>query len=448
VKLSEIRSTLRSIGVSPVKTLGQNFLHDQNLSRWIAARAEVKPRDLIIEIGPGLGALTDVLLSLGANVVAIEKDARLAEFVRNRYANRSLEIRHADALDCDPRTFLTEPQAKLIGNLPYKVAGPLMTHWLRYPTPFSLVIFMLQKEMAERLCARPGSKSYGALTVLLQFRYHIKFLKTVPATVFLPQPEVDSAIVALQPRPAEEVPQCDSGVLVNLIRSGFGQRRKQLRKLVADYIPNWPDAAATLRIPKDVRAEMLSLQQWVELANFARPIPHPDTEKAAAEWFPVVNEEDEVLRAAPRSQVHANNLLHRAVHILIFNAKGEIFLQLRSRCKDRHPLRWDSSAAGHVDVEEDYDKAAVRELEEELGIAPPLRRVCKLPATDQTDQEFVWVYRGDHEGPFLLNRAEIEAGEFFPSSIVSGWVQARPDDFAPGFAECWKAYLCTVAAAD
>ena len=447
MKLSEISSTLRAIGVSPVKTLGQNFLHDQNLSRWIADRADLGPGDFVVEIGPGLGALTEFLLSRDASIVAIEKDARLVEFLRKRYANTTLEIRHADALDCDPRTFLAKPRAKLIGNLPYKIAGPLLMHWLRHPTPFSLVIFMLQKEMAERLCAVPGTKNYGALSVLLQFRYHVKFLKTVAATVFLPQPEVDSAVVALQPRGAEELPPCDSELLVELVRRGFGQRRKQLRKLVADYVADWPPAARAVGIAEDARAEMLSLEQWIGLANFARPVEPPDREKAAAEYFPVVNENDQFLRAAPRGEVHANNLLHRAVHIFIFNGKDEILLQLRSRWKDRHPLRWDSSAAGHVDAGEEYDRAAERELEEELGINASLRPVCKLPATGQTDQEFVWVYQGRHDGSFLLNRTEIEAGEFFPAEIVNGWLQARPGDFAPGFAECWKAY-CSVRAAD
>jgi 16S rRNA (adenine1518-N6/adenine1519-N6)-dimethyltransferase len=139
-------------------------------------------------------------------------------------------------------------------------------------------------------------------------------------------------------------------------------------------------------------------------------------------------------------------LRHRAVHILLFNEKGELFLQKRSRWKDRHPLLWDSSAAGHVEAGEDYDATAIRELEEELGVTTELSRVAKLPASEQTGQEFIWLYRGEHNGPFQLARSEIEFGEFFPVEIVSEWIKSRPGDFAPGFLECWKVFGCSDAA--
>ena len=154
----------------------------------------------------------------------------------------------------------------------------------------------------------------------------------------------------------------------------------------------------------------------------------------------MVDENDRLLGDAPRSEVHGNNLRHRAVHLFIFNRQGELFLQKRSRWKDRHPLLWDSSAAGHVEAGEDYDETAARELEEELGVKAELTRVVKLPCLEQTGWEFIWLYRGEHDGPFELARTEIEHGDFFPSDVVSRWVQARPDDFAPGFLECWKAF--------
>jgi len=154
----------------------------------------------------------------------------------------------------------------------------------------------------------------------------------------------------------------------------------------------------------------------------------------------VVDENDQLLGDAPRGEVHGNNLRHRAVHILIFNSLGELFLQKRSRWKDRHPLLWDSSAAGHVEAGEDYDETAVRELEEELGITAKLTRVAKLPASERTGQKFIWLYRGQHDGPFTLAPTEIEHGEFFPAEVVSEWVHARAADFAPGFLECWKAF--------
>jgi 16S rRNA (adenine1518-N6/adenine1519-N6)-dimethyltransferase len=131
-------------------------------------------------------------------------------------------------------------------------------------------------------------------------------------------------------------------------------------------------------------------------------------------------------------------LLHRAVHILIFNPAGEVFLQLRSRTKDRHPLTWDSSAAGHVNTGEEYDQTAERELREELGAEIRLEKVAKLPASERTGYEFIWLYHGMAEGPFQLNRSEIEAGRFFPPKIVDDWIKARSQEFAPGFVECWK----------
>src|SRR5205807_3455553 len=131
--------------------------------------------------------------------------------------------------------------------------------------------------------------------------------------------------------------------------------------------------------------------------------------------FDVVNERDEVIDRKPRSEVHRLGLLHRAVHVLVFNARGEIFLQKRSMKKDRQPGVWDSSASGHVDSGEDYDTTAVRETREEIGLllAKTPARLFKIDACPETDQEFVWVYRCESEGPFELNRDEIDRGDWF-----------------------------------
>ncbi|MDQ6623848.1 MAG: ribosomal RNA small subunit methyltransferase A, partial [Verrucomicrobiota bacterium] len=148
MKLSEIESTLREIKVSPVKTLGQNFLHDQNLARWIVTRADLSPADYVVEVGPGLGALTEFILESGARVLAIEKDARLAEFLRARFAGTRLEVLHGDALDFDVRRLLAQPRVKFIGNLPYNISSQLLLQFTKYPSPISLWLCMLQKEMA------------------------------------------------------------------------------------------------------------------------------------------------------------------------------------------------------------------------------------------------------------------------------------------------------------
>jgi 16S rRNA (adenine1518-N6/adenine1519-N6)-dimethyltransferase len=225
-----------------------------------------------------------------------------------------------------------------------------------------------------------------------------------------------------------------------LIRLGFSQRRKQLRKLLRERVDDWDTLARHLNIDPQVRAEELSLLQWIGLANFIAPPLCPDMRLTNNERFPVVDKNDRILRDASRSEVHGNNLRHRAVHILIFNPAGDLYLQQRSRWKDRHPLKWDSSAAGHVGAAESYDETARRELKEELGISIPLKKISKLPASERTDQEFVWLYRGEAADDLSPNRTEIETGGFFPDTVIDGWVEARPEDFAPGFIECWKVY--------
>jgi 16S rRNA (adenine1518-N6/adenine1519-N6)-dimethyltransferase len=440
MKLSEIDATLREIRVSPVKTLGQNFLHDRNLARWIVEKANLSADDYVVEIGPGLGALTEFILESGARVLAIEKDQRLVEFLRKRFAGARLEIVHGDALEFDLRPLFAEPRVKLLGNLPYYISSQLLLKFTNYPSPILLWLLMLQKEMARRISAAPGTSDYGALSLVVQLQHRVEFLRTVPASVFLPEPDVDSAFVRITPRLADELPSHDPETFFRLVRLGFSQRRKQLRNLLREEIPDWADAAGGIGFDARTRAEQLSLEQWIALADRSRSRAPTGAEASASERFPVVDENDQFVRDAPRGEVHGNNLRHRAVHLFIFNRRGELFLQKRSRRKDRHPLLWDSSAAGHVEAGEEYDTTAARELNEELGVVAELSRVAKLPASALTGQEFIWLYRGGHDGPFQLAKAEIEYGEFFPMDVISKWVKARPQDFAPGFLECWKAW--------
>ncbi len=158
------------------------------------------------------------------------------------------------------------------------------------------------------------------------------------------------------------------------------------------------------------------------------------------ELFDVVDERDEVVGQRPRSEVHRLGLMHRAVHVLVFNSRGWVFLQKRSMLKDRQPGLWDSSASGHVDAGEDYDACAVRELREEIGLAegsPPLR-LFKLAASARTDQEHVWVYRCEAEGPFVLAPDEIEEGHWFAPMEVSRWMAERPHEFAGALLIIWQ----------
>lgn len=161
------------------------------------------------------------------------------------------------------------------------------------------------------------------------------------------------------------------------------------------------------------------------------------------EIFDVVNDRDEIIGRNTRAEVHRLKLQHRAVHVLVFNARGEIFLQKRSMKKDCFPGAWDSSAAGHLDCGEDYDACAVRELREELGFESraPLQRLFKLPATPETGMEHVWVYRCEAEGPFTLHPDEIERGDWFGPEHVTKWMEERPHDFASALIVIWRKLL-------
>src|SRR6476660_591203 len=158
------------------------------------------------------------------------------------------------------------------------------------------------------------------------------------------------------------------------------------------------------------------------------------------EIFDVVNDRDEIVGRQARSEVHRLGLKHRAVHIVIFNGRGEIFLQKRSMKKDCFPGAWDSSASGHMDVGESYDACAVRELREELGLEArgPLERLFKIDACPETGQEFLWVYRHAAEGPFTLHPEEIERGDWFTPEELTRWLKERPGDFAGALPLIWN----------
>src|SRR5687767_1077532 len=159
----------------------------------------------------------------------------------------------------------------------------------------------------------------------------------------------------------------------------------------------------------------------------------------AEDIFDVVNERNEVIGRERRSVVHRDGLKHRAVHVLVFNSRGELFLQKRSMVKDCFPGAWDSSASGHLDCGEDYDVCAVREVGEELGykLAGAPNRLFEVAACDDTGQEFVWVYRYECDGPFDLQWSEVDAGGWFAPEVVTHWIESRPEDFAPAFVLIW-----------
>jgi len=174
-------------------------------------------------------------------------------------------------------------------------------------------------------------------------------------------------------------------------------------------------------------------------------MPTPAPAQRGDEIFDVVNERDEVIGQSTRREVHARGLLHRAVHVLVFNARGQVFLQKRSMAKDSAPGCWDSSCSGHLDAGEDYLPAAVRELVEEIGLRVAglheLTPVLRSDACADTSNEFVWVYRLQSEGPFVLNPAEIERGEWFAPAEITRAIAERPAEYARSFRYLWTKLL-------
>lgn len=168
--------------------------------------------------------------------------------------------------------------------------------------------------------------------------------------------------------------------------------------------------------------------------------PHDYGKRMPEEIFDVVDDQDEVIDRLPRDEVHRRKLNHRAIHLLVHNAAGQVFLQQRSMQKDTHPGKWDSSVSGHLDSGETYDACVIREAEEEIGLTLDTtpEKLFKLDSCEETDQEFVWVYRSQAEGPFELHPEEILAGEWFDPEDISSRVAKSPGDFAPAFVYIWK----------
>lgn len=441
MKLSTIRDTLSALGKSPKQSLGQNFLHDQNLARWIVDQLQLQPGEPWVELGPGLGALTQHALRQSENGLVIEKDGKLADFLRSQYP--SLDVVHGDALEFDTRDLFARGPVKVVGNLPYYVSSQILLGWTAPPSPVGRLVFTLQKEMAERLSASPRTKAYGALTLLVSRQWHVHLARVLPPSVFLPAPKVESAVIKLTPRAPSELPPCDGERFRRLVRRGFNQRRKFLRKNLGDEVTDWAALCQTLSVPETVRAEELDLQQWITLTNFLEGGQTAPAQDVDSEVFDVVDDNDQVIGQATRRHVHANRLRHRAVHIFVFNRRGEIFLQRRSRWKDSHPCRWGSSASGHVEAGQTYTSTAPREVSEELGVTIVCTPLATIRASEETDWEYIELFRGECDEPLHLSLGEVEAGGFFEIAQVARWLRERPEDFTPGFRACFEAITKT-----
>jgi 16S rRNA (adenine1518-N6/adenine1519-N6)-dimethyltransferase len=283
-----MREQLAARGIQLTKSLGQNFLHDQNQLRRIVAAAELSRTNKVLEIGPGLGPLTELLLANAGEVMAIEKDARLVEFLRERFkpltptlspfggervavklGEGKLELLHADALEFLKREPRDWSDWKLVANLPYSVASPILVELACGSRAPKKIVATLQLEVARRLMAKSGGDDYGILTLLVQLDFEPREFFKIPPGCFFPEPDVDSACVVLDRRAQPLLPENLRADFVKIVKRSFSQRRKMIFKLLKQ---DWPEeklarAFAGLKIPPQERAEKLSLEQFVELAK-------------------------------------------------------------------------------------------------------------------------------------------------------------------------------------
>jgi len=269
--LPPLREVIRQHALSARKSLGQNFLLDLNLTARIARAAGPLEDADVVEIGPGPGGLTRALLALGARrVIAVERDQRalpaLGEISR-RYPGR-LEIICADALDFDPRPLLGQRPAKIIANLPYNLATPLLIGWLSiepWPPWYELMVLMFQREVAERIVAHENDEAYGRLAVLANWRAETKIMFDISPAAFVPQPKVTSSVVRLRPRLAPEA--CDRRALEQVAAAAFGQRRKMLRQSLKALAVDPARLAAAATVDATRRAETIPVSGFVAMAR-------------------------------------------------------------------------------------------------------------------------------------------------------------------------------------
>ncbi len=268
---SEIRRLLNAYDLRLTKSLGQNFMHDRNQLTRLVNAAELLPTDSVLEVGPGLGPLTEHLLPHCRQLLILEKDRRFREILQDRLGSPdNLTVEYRDALH-----FLKQAHAedwsdwKMVSNLPYSVASPILVELAQMPLPPKRIVATLQWEVAQRLQAKPNTKDYGLLTLLVQARYRLIQSFKVPAGCFFPEPDVESACVRLDLRSPSVVELSELPSFTQIVRRAFSQRRKTMLKLLKE---DWPGdqleaAFSQLTLSRQARAESLSLDQFVALTR-------------------------------------------------------------------------------------------------------------------------------------------------------------------------------------
>ena len=281
----ELRRLLSAHGLRPSRALGQHFLADANTARRIVTLAGVGPDDHVLEVGPGVGSLTVALAGAGARVTALELDRHLLPVLDDALDRAgvasSVQVVQGDALTVDFNALLRGERHVMVSNLPYNVAVPIVMRMLGEVPSVQRMLVMVQREVGDRLAADAGTKDYGSVSVRVGFYASARRVGLVPPTVFLPPPKVDSALVELvrRPRPPVDVPSVDD--LFALVRAGFSQRRKMLRRVLRTELGDRTDAVLVAAgIDPAARAETLDLATW---ATLARAVAATDPAGAAPE---------------------------------------------------------------------------------------------------------------------------------------------------------------------
>ncbi|HVM62814.1 MAG TPA: 16S rRNA (adenine(1518)-N(6)/adenine(1519)-N(6))-dimethyltransferase RsmA [Verrucomicrobiae bacterium] len=266
--LTEVRELLARLEIRPSKALGQNFLVDGNILRILVEQADLRHDETVLEIGPGLGALTVELIARARQVVAIEKDPRLCQYLREHVDG--INLIEGDAVDVLERPdFQIAAPYKVVSNLPYSLSTPILERLVERADKPRAMILTVQREVAHRLAATPRHKDYGALTVFTQLCYHVTIAHIISPRCFFPAPQVDSAITVLERRDPR-VKLAEKAPFHDVVRAGFSQRRKMLHKLLAPF--GAVDRAFTAAsVAPTARAEELALEQWITLANAFGP---------------------------------------------------------------------------------------------------------------------------------------------------------------------------------
>ncbi len=270
------KDILKSYGIFPRKRFGQNFLIDDNIAKKIVRLADIKPDDVVLEIGSGIGALTELLIETGAKIIAVEIDRDLFSILAKKFSDKkNIEILNEDALKIPYENLARRfgKKLKVVANLPYNISTPILFKFLDSKDVFATLILMLQKEVAQRIAAKPSCKDYGVLSIFVQMFMDVEIGFVVPNSAFYPTPNIDSAVVRFDVLNEPRVKIGDFEIFKRLVRAAFGQRRKTLSNALKSLDiaqENISRAFELANIDAKRRGETLSIEEFARLSNFIK----------------------------------------------------------------------------------------------------------------------------------------------------------------------------------